>query len=69
MKELLFYLLLLVFIFSCRKENTTPPPAGEAGQYTDSLTVDGIFRTFIVTLPEGWNTQSNPLVFALHGGG
>ncbi|HTQ63881.1 MAG TPA: PHB depolymerase family esterase [Puia sp.] len=62
-------ILLLVLCSACKKTNTTPPPPGDAGYYTDSMTIDGNVRSFIVTLPKGWNTETLPLVFALHGGG
>ena len=39
-----------MFMFSCKKENTIPPADNEAGTYTDSLTLDGYSRTFIITL-------------------
>jgi polyhydroxybutyrate depolymerase len=61
--------IILVLALACKKTNNTPPPYGEAGSYTDSLMVDGYSRTFIVTLPQGWNSGMLPLVFALHGGG
>jgi len=59
----------IMLLLACRKEVTTPPGDNEAGTYTDSLTLDGHARTFIITLPEGWNNQALPLVFVLHGGG
>jgi polyhydroxybutyrate depolymerase len=65
----LISLFLVVLVFSCKKSSTLPLPAGDPGNYTDSITVDGNIRTFIVNLPEGWNNQPSPLVFALHGGG
>lgn len=66
------YLLLISLVtltcVACRKETATPPDTGVAGTYADSITIDGHVREFIVSLPEGWNNMTLPLVFALHGG-
>lgn len=70
MKKVISQLIFLAIIcYACKKTNTTRPPDGGAGNFTDSIIVDGNVRTFIVNLPEGWNTETLPLVFALHGGG
>jgi polyhydroxybutyrate depolymerase len=68
-RRCLIFCTTMLFLFSCRKDNTTPPADNEAGTYTDSLTLDALLRTFIITVPQGWNNQALPLVFALHGGG
>ncbi len=66
--NLLIILLLLsiVYIASCNKNNFKP--AQSTTEYTDSMSVDGLLRTFIVELPDSFEKISMPLVFALHGG-
>ncbi|MEY3405115.1 MAG: hypothetical protein RL161_545 [Bacteroidota bacterium] len=68
MRILIHYFLLIVFLSSCQSENE-PLPEQPAEQKNLSLTVDGIERSYLLYLPEGYtNTGLLPLIYVLHGG-
>jgi polyhydroxybutyrate depolymerase len=70
-KSLLFALLVSSYLIACKKDNTPAPETANPGiQKTETITVDGKIREYIIYLPTGYNTVASlPLVFCLHGGG
>lgn len=63
-KTLLFSMLF--FIIGCAKEE----PKIQYGKNTFTTVVDGIERNYIVSVPKGYNEETNvPVVFMLHGTG
>jgi polyhydroxybutyrate depolymerase len=72
MKKLIVFSLSICFcLIACKKDKTPAPPVSNPGvQKTESITVDGRNREYIIYLPTGYNTVTSlPLVFCLHGGG
>lgn len=77
MKNKLFYLLLaaafLSGLLSCGKDNgpgDDSAPGEKFYRISDTMTVDGRARTFLINLPPDYYESSGyPLVIALHGGG
>jgi polyhydroxybutyrate depolymerase len=69
MKKLIVFALSICLI-ACKKDKTPVPPTANPGlQKTETVTVDGRSREYIIYLPTGYNTVASlPLVFCLHGG-
>jgi len=70
MRFLFLLVVLLLSNLSCRKgENRSVPADKPSEQTTVNLTVDGIARSFILYLPEGYSsTEKMPMIFVIHGG-
>ena len=74
MKKLVFLIFCLFFI-SCGgggSENVSSSEESYAqpGDFTFSLLIDGLNRTYLVHVPQNYSlSQSHPVIFALHGGG
>jgi len=66
MKHIFLIIITAMALFSsCKKKHDIVQTELE---FTDTIQVDGMNRTFIVELPEDWKNLTMPLVFALHGG-
>jgi polyhydroxybutyrate depolymerase len=64
-------LLLLLTLSACKKNDTiSPRPDNGSIQTTETLTVDGNARKYMLYLPATWNnTPKLSLLFVMHGGG
>lgn len=71
MKKLLAVLVTLPIALSCHTDNdSTPTPDKPSEQKTINLVIDGISRSLVIYLPEGYNNAGKmPMILALHGGG
>lgn len=67
MKNILFYLALIVLTIGCNKEDDSYPPLpGEQGWHKNqTIDVSGTSRNFHLYLPE--NVENAPIVILLHG--
>lgn len=70
MRVLIILLAISTLMYSCIKEDSLLSTGDKPGeQKTINLTIDGIDRSFIIYLPEGFNNAGKmPLIFAIHGG-
>lgn len=70
MKNLLFIFLLIapaITFLSCKKKDT--PPENHVFRFNDTISVDGIQRSYILNLPPNYYESSGfSLVIGLHGG-
>jgi polyhydroxybutyrate depolymerase len=58
----------LLLFSNCAKDPATPVE-DVAKQTTETIEVDGLSRSYIQYLPQGWNIVTNlPVIFVLHGG-
>ncbi len=60
---------MCLLLCSCGKDNTQPQPVQL--RFAEELTIDGIRRTYIITLPEDYYQRDTirPLMIGLHGTG
>jgi len=66
--NLLFILTLIFLSISCKKNTTTQ--GDKTYRFNETITVDGILRSYTLNLPPGYYDSSDfSLVIALHGGG
>lgn len=66
MKVKVLLLLMVIIVGSgCVRQRITLSP----GDYADSITVDGLDRTYLIHVPPTYNGSPQPLVIVLHGGG
>lgn len=63
-----FFLIVIISIAGCVRQRSEL--SSDSTEYTGSLTVDGLVRTYLIHVPSSYNeTIPAPLVIALHGGG
>lgn len=66
--SLFFTLGLVFFLYGCKKNSTTP--GDNTYRFNETITVDGIVRSYTLNLPPGYyDSSAFSLVIALHGGG
>lgn len=64
----LHFLMLIVLVISCSKRDD--PKIDNTFRFDESITIDGIQRTYLLNLPPNYYESSNhALVIAMHGGG
>lgn len=65
--SIIIFLVSVATLLSCRKKDT--PPGDNVFRFNETLTVDGLQRTYTLNLPPGYYDSSGfSLVIALHGG-
>jgi polyhydroxybutyrate depolymerase len=68
MKIRILICVILVFILGCVKEKPTDTPTFQYGKNEFTISVDGIERNYIVSVPQTYDGQTPiPVVFMLHG--
>ena len=65
MKNILFYLTILVLTITCTKEEESPLPGEQGWHKNNSIDISGTSRNYHLYLPE--NTINAPMVVLLHG--
>lgn len=63
--KVLLLLMVIVAGSGCLRQRSTLSP----GDYADSITVDGLDRTYLLHVPPAYKGSPAPLVIVLHGGG
>lgn len=67
--SLIFFLLVFFAISGCKKSHNDGTDS-KTFRFNESIVIDGLTRTYIVNLPpDYYQSNSFPLVIALHGGG
>ena len=67
-KYVILSLFMAPLLFSCSKKND--PEIENEYRFSESMTVDGLTRTYLLNLPPDYYTSSDlSLIIAMHGGG